>query len=436
MSKTKLAVLVFCIAFGLNIFAFVFSKKTFLVEEVKNVWMYELPLSASPLDAYVSLDSGPHQGVVGTLFMPNFLVGEHPLAPLLADQWKWDERSKELFVQLKPGLTYANKEVILPEHFVKSHEFLVKQTDGFTRSPVWNAWATSIYEATPNGLKIKLQKLNEDFDLEKFLSEVLTHPLSGVIHPLNLESLIKGEHPAKNWISSGPYKVRKWNPKEIELVSRDDFPVMMRKEFFRTLKFQSAPVKNPSCEFMQARPGDEKAYNSHVPLETTSKLSIFWICRSFQQEGKFCKDSASRHVLAGLLSGKVPAKPELLKGKKVHYRIPTGSDEYRDEIRAKIENTVRQAGGEVEETSYFFKSSAETDLELEFVFTPSSKNSEDFATSLALLSSRLGPAAKNEPDVVGFIASYPVRILMKNMKGEVFPKVFLEPDLDEKKLPL
>ena len=136
MSKTKLAILVFCIAFGLNILAFVFSKKTFLIEEVKNVCMYELPMTASPLDAYVSLDLGPHQGVVGTLFMPNFLKGEHPLVPLLADQWKWNEATKTLSVQLKPGLTYANKDPILAEHFVKSHEFLSQQAANFGVSPV------------------------------------------------------------------------------------------------------------------------------------------------------------------------------------------------------------------------------------------------------------------------------------------------------------
>jgi hypothetical protein len=40
------------------------------------------------------------------------------------------------------------------------------------------------------------------------------------------------------------------------------------------------------------------------------------------------------------------------------------------------------------------------------------------------------------PDLVGIIESYPLQILMKGLKGEAYSKVFLEPDLDEKKLPL
>ncbi len=435
MSKTKLAILVFCIAFGLNLLAFIFSKKAYVIEEVKSVWMYELPLSASPLDGYVSVDLGPHQGVVGTLFMPNYLVGDHPLVSLLADQWKWDERTRELSIQLKPGLTYSNEEPILPEHFVKAHDFLVKQSGDFAYSANWNAWAKSTFEATSNGLKIKLGPVSPEFDLEDFLSEVLTHPLSGVIHPQNLESLSKGESLKKEWISSGPYKVRKWNPKEIVLVSREDFPVRIPKEFFRTLKYQSAPVKNPSCHFMQARPGDEKGMQDHVALATSAQVSILWVCRSYQQEA-FCKDPANRAILTGLLSGKTQPSPELLKGKTVHYRIPTGSDDFRESIRTKIETLISQAGGKVEETSFFFKPSSETDLELEFVFTPPSKHTADFAMSLGILSSRLGPAARTQPNLVGVIGSYPVNVLMKQMKGEVYPKVFLEPDLDEKKLPL
>ena len=435
MSKTKLAIFIFALAFGVNILAFVFSKKTFLVEEVKNVWMYELPLSASPQDAYVSIDLGPHQGVVGTLFMPNVLVGEHPLVSLLADQWKWDEKSKTLLVKLKSGLTYSNGEAILPEHFVQAHEYLSRLAGSFASSAVWQAWSQAKYRATPDGLNIQLSQLGEDFDLEKFLSEVLTHPLSGVIHPSNLAELSRGEHPGKTWISSGPYKIRKWNPKEIEMVSREDFPVRMQKDFFRTLKFQSAPIKNPSCDFMQARPGDKKSLAEHLELPSVSQLSILWLCRS-SEPGAFCQNPENRQKLNELLSGHSSLLPTSLQGQTVRYRIPTGSDDFRAAIRGQLEADVQKAGGKAEETSYFFKNSKDTDVELEFVFTPSSKNASALALQFGRLSSRLEPIARLEPNRVGLIASYPVSILMKTTRGDIFPKVFLEPDLDEKKLPL
>jgi len=435
MSKTKLALLVFCIAFGVNGLAFLLSHKTFMVEETKNVWLYELPLTPSPLDSYVALDIGPHQGVIGTLFRPNHADDHHPLQTLLADRWTWDDRTHVLQVDLKKNLTYGNGDSIRPEHFVRAHEYLIPKLAQFSDESFLGVLKNSIFEATPTGLKITLNRLPSDFDLEEFLGEALTHPLSGVIHPKNLESLKKGEDLSKSWITSGAYLISKWTAKEIELISRNDFPVGMQKDVIRTLKFQSAPVKNPSCEFLQGRVGDEKTLPEHKMMGTDARVSILWICRSYQQNG-FCKDPANRKTLAGLISGTVSATPNLLSGRILKYRIPIGSDFFRNAIRERIEQLMKASGGEAQETSYFFKSSHDTDLELEFVETPSSVDLDHFATSLALLSSRFGPDAMQNPDLVGIIESYPLQILMKGLKGEAYSKVFLEPDLDEKKLPL
>ena len=440
MSKTKLAILVFCLTFALNGAAFLFSKKTFQVEEVKNVWLYELPLTASPLDAYVSLDLGPHQGVVGTFFMPDSLIqanpdAPHPITNSLADSWKWDAASSTLHIQLKKNLVYSNGDALNPSDWVKSHEFLVSQTPVFPSSAVWTAWKEAHYEATQDGIQIKFSRLTEEFDLEKFLADVLTHPLSGVIHPKNLEALSSGKPLTKDWISSGPYQIWKWNPKEIEMVSRDNFPGGMRKDFFRTLKFQSAPVKNPSCDFMVGRASDATLLKDHNAEETDSVLHVFWICRSWKQNA-FCQDPKNRELFSKLISGTVNPNSNLMKDKKVRFRIPTGSDDFRTEIRTKIQSVVELAGGEVAETSYFFKPSTDTDIELEFVVTPRMKNSTDFATSLALLSTRLGAMASSQPNLVGEIMNFPIQIFTKMKKGPIFPEVFLDPDLEEKKLSL
>ena len=435
MSKTKLAILIFGLAFGVNIAAFLLSKKTFTVDEAKNVWIYELPLTASPLDAYVALDLGPHQGVIGTLFQPNHLQGEHALAMMLADQWKWDQTSGVLEVTLKKSLHYSNGELIQGSDFVSAHQYVVSQGMNLKGSGIWEAFLLSQFEATDSGLRIRIPGGIKDFDLEMFLSQFLTHPLSGPIHPKNLEALKKGEEVKKDWISSGPYKIRKWNPKEIEMVSRDDFPIMLPKQFFRTLKFQSAPIKNPSCDFLLGRNEDRKTLSEHSVQETNMQLSVFWICRSFKQEA-FCKDEKQRAVLAQILSGSLKPSPELLQGKKIRFRIPTGSDEFRASVREKIQNQLKAAGAEVEETSFFFKNSSETDLELEFVVTAKGQGGPDIAMSLGRMTSRLGQSAIKESNLMGEIANYPLQIYMKNMKGEIFPKVFIEPDLEEKKLPL
>ncbi len=440
MSKKNLAFLIFGLAFGVNIIAFLFAKKSFQVEEVKNVWLYELPITASPLDAYVSSDLGPHQGVVGTLFQPDSLVLSHPDAPrpitnLLANSWTWDAKTNTLTVQLKKDATFSNKDPITPWDWVLSHQYLSSVAPAFKSSPIWQAWKTAVYEATSNGLRIKVMKPGEDFDLERFLSEVLTHPLSGVIHANNITAMKSGKALEKDWISSGPYSIRKWNPKEIEMVSRVDFPDGMRKDFFRTLKFQSAPVKNPACDFLVGRNSDASTFKEQVAEDTDSTLHIFWICRSFKQEA-FCKDPKNREILSKLLSGELKPEANLLKGKQLKYRIPTGSDDFRNEIRTRIQSLVELSGGQVSETSYFFESSQKTDIELEFVVTPRMKNSTDFATSLALMSSRLGEGAANAPWLVGEIANFPIQIYTKMKKEPVYPDVFLNPDLDEKKLPL
>jgi hypothetical protein len=415
--------------------AFLLSHKTFMVEESKNIWMYELPLTASPVDAYAALDIGPHQAVVGTLFRPNHAEGEHPLQNLLADSWTWDNKTHVLSVKLKPGLLYGNGEAILPEHFVAAHEYLKTKLVAFGDDTFLGELRNATFTVAPNALAITLQKTPANFDLESFLREALTNPMSGVIHPKNLEALQRGEKLGKEWITSGPYMISKWTAKEIELISRSDFPVGMQKDFVRTLKYQSAPVKNPSCDFLQGRVGDERAMNEHKVVPTSSLVSILWVCRSYEQDS-FCKDPANRKGLSLVLSGKGQASSDALRGKTLRYRIPFGSDEFRNAIREKIVKVMEDSGGKAEETSYFFKASKDTDVEIEFVVTPEVSDPANFAMSLARLSSRLGSNAMQETDLFGIIDAFPLELLMKNMKGEPFSKVFLEPDMDEKKLPL
>jgi hypothetical protein len=440
MSKTKLAILVLCVAFGVNIAAFVFSKKTFLVEEVKNVWMYELPPTASPLDAYAAIDLGPQQGIIGTLFKPNFHAeksdAEAPvLETLLADSWTWNDAKKQLTVKLKDKLIFSDGSPILPENFVQTAEWVAPQLKNFAQIPEWQALATAKWTAVDSKtLMLSWTALPAKFEIQNFLKNVMTQPFAGVIHSANLDSLKKNEKLTKGWISSGPYRVRKWNPKEITLISRDDFPITLQKGFFRTLRFQSAPVKNPACDFMQAHHGEEEAFKDHNLIPSDEVLHVFWVCRSWAQKGMFCNDPANREKFSKLISSKEALASQSLAGQKVKYRIPTGSDAFRQKIRTQIETEVTKMGGTVEEISYFFKPSTDADIELEFVVTPKSDHHEELAKNFAQMASRLGEKALDQKNLVGEIESYPVNIIMKHVQGEVFDQVFLLPDLAEKTL--
>jgi hypothetical protein len=406
-----------------------------MVEETKNVWMYELPLTESPVDAYAALDIGPHQAVIGTLFRPNHADQDHPLQGMLADTWTWNNQSHVLTVKLKKDITYGNHDPITADQFARAHEYLRTKLGGFTDDSIFGVLKNADFKADHDQLKITLTHLPKDFDLEYFMREALTHPMSGVIHPKNLASLQKGESIEKTWITSGAYLISKWTAKEIELISRSDYPGGMQKDVIRTIKFQSAPVKNPACDFLQGRIGDEKQLSEQSMTPTDTRATIFWVCRSYEQEG-FCKDPANRKTLADLFSGKQTPSFKLLAGKKLRYRIPVGSDSFRNAIREKIESLMTQSGGKAEETSYFFKNSKDTDLELEFVVTPEASDLDTDGVTLAKLSTRLGKNAVEQPNLVGIIESFPLQIFMKNLKGDVYSKLFIEPDLDEKKLPL
>jgi len=270
------------------------------------------------------------------------------------------------------------------------------------------------------------------FDPQVFLKSILGHPMAGVFHPDNL----KMKEPKKEWISSGPYRVRKWRPKEIVLVSRDDFPVTIPKEFFRTLKFQSAPVKNPSCDFMQAQLGEEKSLDEHRVSPVQQTLHVFWACRSWKESGSFCSNAQNRENFAKILNSTSTLSGISFSPSKLRYRIPFGSDAFRNEIVKKISERMKAANSSVEEISYFFKNSSEADVELLFVVADSRVSLEN-VSKMAVFSSRFGSVdSASASNLVGEIAQFPIQILMKHIQGEPFSKVFLEPDLEEKKLPL
>ncbi|MBS1957895.1 MAG: hypothetical protein JST80_00340 [Bdellovibrionales bacterium] len=446
MTKTKLALLLFCAAFGLNIIAFVFSKKTFTIEEDKKVWLYELPQTLSPMDAYPALTMGPHNGVIGTLFLPTGQTIQNELA----DQWTWNEKTREFKATLRAGLTYSDGSPINASDWVQSLQWAQTEAKTLAVTPEWQAFS-ELQASAPDArtLVLKWEKLPKDFEFQTFAERVLTHPLSGVFHPANLKRLQANERIVKDWISSGPYKVRKWNPKEIALVSRDPFPIQLPKEFFRTIHYQSAPVKNPSCDFMQAdstqvvqqaghnpEPAD-KDLKDHAIVGTRDEMHVFWICRSWKQAGSFCKDPLLRKSLVDALAGRPAAA---LSGKTVKYRIPVGSDEFRTTFRKRLEDSLRGSGGVAKEVSYFFKGSKDADLELGFVTVPTSPKSDELAQKFMELSSRMGSGSWIERNVIGRISKFPLMVLIKNLPsgdlGDPFKKVFLEPDVAEKQLPL
>jgi hypothetical protein len=458
MTKTKLAWLILIAAFGVNLFAFIFFKKNWVIEENKTIWLYELPKTASALDSYVNPDFGPAQAVIGTLVIPGFQSEAVQLG--LAQSYEYDASNSEFIFNLDPELKFSDDSIITSDDFVQSAVWmqnrlktLINPKSSADFSAEWLAWIQSTYQSdSPHRLKVKI-KIPTGSSPNQVLNRVFSHVWTGPIHAKNLASLkaARFTEVTKDWISSGPYRIRKWRPKEITLASRDQYrngtkgiPV----EYFRVLKFQSAPVKNPAADFAQAIASEGPMSPEHKIKPLPQQLHVFWICRSFKEPSSLCSDAGLRSELAkafqGLMMKETDFKPTIsesspLAGKKVRYRIPEGSELFREALKHQIQDRLKRVGANAEEISFLFKNSQDADLELMYVVTPDGTSATE-AMNKARVSTRMGNEhANGEPDVMGEIANYPVVAQIKGDKKKdisigslndapMYRRVFLEPD--------
>ncbi len=405
------------------------------------VWLYELPLTASPLDAGVASDFGPAQGIIGTLVRPGTGVGSLPLEGEIAKSWEWDSVNQTVQFHLNPDLTFQDGTRIRAEHFVKTAEWIKHEMGPFRKNlgPDWIAWLDSEYKTSsvPTELQVKFPAQGVIQNPSLFLGLIFGNVLTGAIHPTNLAALQAGVAITQGWISSGPYRIRKWNPKEVILISRNDFSIGMSGGIYRILKYQSAPVINPAADFLQAIATEGPLSPEHTVQAQPLQLFSFWICRSWKEPHSVCADESTRAALGLALNSAQPVtNAQLLAGKKVRYRIPVGSEAFREGIKKRIQEQVSRAGGAPEEISFFFKNSDAADLEIQFVSVPKTFG-EGYASMLSRLSSRLHHATE-EPHLNGLVMSFDQSIQWKGESVasplEVFKKVFLTPDMTDKKI--
>jgi hypothetical protein len=348
---------------------------------------------------------------------------------------------------LDSSLTFTDGSPITAQVLMDSMQWsqMILRPYSSSMTPLWQNFIEAKIEAiSERELLIKFptegktdSKTNrkKSVSAEQYLSQLFTSPWTGAIHPKNLGSLKQGQDVTKEWISSGPYQIRRWRPKEIVLVSRADYSSGvkgMAPEYFRVLKFQSAPVKNPSADFVQAMGDEPLVSDDHREYPTQHRLHVYWICRSHAEANSVCAETSARLALKNVLEG---TKNRGLQGKQVRYRIPEGSDSFRAEIRKKISDRVTAAGGMAVEVSFLFKNATDADIEL--VFPSSHLEAPDSLASVwAQLSSRL--SAKITLDhTVGLVASFPqsVQIKGEGKKREQnrdyltrYQRVFLIPD--------
>lgn len=453
MTKTKFAIFVFALAFGLNIFAFVFFRKNWQIEENKTVWLYELPKTPLVFDSGHGVEFSPQQALIGTLFVPPSIDGEALRRPeqRLAKSFSLSQNRKELIIELGPQARYENTDPILVSHWIESWNWVRPQLEGYSDlGQEWESWIRAELKAEEDSTnRPAVQKLvlrwanglNQTVSPEKLVMTVLSHPLSGVIHPDNLEALKRlGRNAMKptDWISSGAYRIRKWRPKEIVLFSREGDTYGIEKGYFRVLKFQSAPVKNPSAHYLQARATDAAVSDEHRVQKTGNVLNAFWICRSWKEAGTICNNAEHRKKIYEVLQGKEGALgSEYLKGLSVRVRIPEGSEVFREELKAAIHHKIEAAGGSVKPVSFFFENSEDADIELMFTSVVG-ESSNGFAPMLVMLNSRM-QASSNEANLFGKLGQFELAAQAKEYYGKLpvsfYSLVFISTDLNEHKMP-
>lgn len=233
-----MAFLVF-VLLAVNIIAFVYLKKAGVTNGVKNVWLYELPPTASPLDSYSEAEFGPQNGVIGTL--------GH-----MGEKWDWNAKTKTLTIQLAGGVLFSDMTEFSPTYWIKSREWVRSKIPTGSSDPYWDVYLKAdVFWRSPRLVEYHWTSVPKTFSPDYFMKHTLSNPLTGIIHPTNLLALQQGKKVTKDWISSGPYRVLSWNSKEIVLTSRDDYPLTIPKPFSRTIKYQA----NPDKKLTTSKPG-------------------------------------------------------------------------------------------------------------------------------------------------------------------------------------
>lgn len=423
MSAKRLGILVFVLAFGLNLVGFFFFGRLKAFEDTRSIWLPELPKTAAPWDAQSSIMSGPAQGLVGTLARPDG-------GTYLADTWDWNPLQRTLQVRLRDGLTYSTGEPIVAADFVDTRSYLHAELlkIGFTPEQFpekFRVWDNAKVEVLTQGLKIQFK---QDVDPVSVLSSVW----SGVLHQSNRLPGFVVLDPAK-WVSSGPYIVRKWKPKEVILASRKDFPGSLRTNQFRTVRMSAASVRNPSADLVSTGPTESEMTSEHQKLiGNFGFVHALAICRSYAKEGSVCQDPALARALKDALLGQSPVPSGIFTGHTIAYRIAPGAETFRTTIPKEIERIAVAGGGVPKALSSIFDPAEAADLELSFVVTSDEDPLE--ASRLAVLGARLNQSVTSTGTGLTLeqrltrvipLAVYQQSYQMKRKSGLPFTDVFV-----------
>ncbi len=375
MSKKWLFLGLLAATFIVNGLGFFLSKQGFVLNESKTIWISEMPETPWPWDAQGTVMLKPSLGCVGGLLVPGTSRG------MLTREWK--HTGKESTFRLRADWRAGDETLLSAPLYLEGQNLLRKKylehlselkadpspiRSQVEKRTVWDSWWSAKFEAMSDQ-EVKIT-LDQSLDADS-AARILSHPVWGWYAQQNFKTDFQKEG-FTAWVSTGVYSVRKWRRKEIHLASRNGVGDFMPQNVFRQIKFQSAPVVNPAVDFIEADQREQLS-GKYTPADLgvfsgLSELEVGWVCRSRLSSGSVCADQVVAETMRDILSTRISGGGmdlPMQSARRVRFRIAEGSGDYRHLAVSGLEK-LKKVGFNLDAISYFFKNSADADLELAF----------------------------------------------------------------------
>lgn len=253
-------------------------------------WDSDTPSSADPLDA----DQILHSIVFGPLHATLVDGGRKgQLLGGLAETWRTSPDFTEWSFTFRPGLTYETGEPVEPGHLAATWERNRKRMAARKSShPVFDRLAEDGISAMGRTLTLRFKEPYPTL-LNQVSDEIL-----GLAHPSCLDSVTGDWRCGTKPISSGPYRLVRWDTAGVTLRLRDDFPAGRRHErAFREIRIVNHPGQRASADviYSLSRESDHPAGTRFVG--SMDSAVAYARCQSWTLRGSPCADMRVRRAL-------------------------------------------------------------------------------------------------------------------------------------------
>lgn len=253
-------------------------------------WDSDTPSSADPLDA----DQILHSIVFGPLHATLVDGGRKGrLLGGLAETWRSSPDFTEWSFEFRPGLTYETGEPVEPGHLAAAWERNRKKMAARKSShPVFDRLAKDGISVAGRTLTLRFKD-----PYPKLLNQV-SDEILGLVHPSCLAPVTGDWRCGTKPISSGPYRLARWDASGVTLLLRDDFPAERRHaRAFREVRVVNDPRLRASAHvvYSLSRESDHPAGARFVG--SMDSAVAYARCQSWTLRGSPCADKRVRGTL-------------------------------------------------------------------------------------------------------------------------------------------